>query len=97
VKYTGDIIKVENSDLNEISYLSTFCDIIVGRSSGPFTFSNVKENIFDGNKAFLCFGEKETDCLPYFLDINCEFIFQKFTLGSQLNEITDTIVELIEK
>ena len=97
VKYTGDIIKVESSDLNEISYLSTFCDIIVGRSSGPFTFANVKENIFDDNKSFLCFGERETDCSPYELNIPCEFIFQKFTIGSKLNEIADTIVELIEK
>lgn len=97
VKYTGNIIKAENSDLNEISYLSTFCDIIVGRSSGPFTFANVKENIFDDNKAFLCFGEREKDCLPYELNISCEFIFQKFTIGSELSEITDTIVELIEK
>jgi len=45
VKYTGDIIKSDGSDLNEISYLSKFCDIIVGRSSGPFVFSNTKENI----------------------------------------------------
>jgi hypothetical protein len=29
-------------DLNEISYISTHCDLIVGRSSGPYTFSVVK-------------------------------------------------------
>lgn len=97
VKYTGDIIKLNSSDLNEISYLSTFCDIIVGRSSGPFTFSNTKNNIFDKNKYFLCFGKRETDCLPYELDIDCNFIFQKFDKEDLLEDLTSTIVELIEQ
>lgn len=32
------------SNLNELSYLSTFCDIIVGRNSGPQVFSWTKGN-----------------------------------------------------
>ena len=32
-------------DLNEISYLSTFTQMIFGRSSGPYSFSVVDENI----------------------------------------------------
>jgi hypothetical protein len=94
VMYTGDIIQSNESDLNEISYLSTFCDVIIGRSSGPFVYSNVKENIFDESKTFLCFGKKETDCLPYNLDIKCKFIFEIF---SNLDNLKKTIVELIEK
>jgi len=97
VKYTGDIIKSNSSDLNEISYFSTFCDIIVGRSSGPFTFSNTKNNIFDKSKHFLCFGKRETDCLPYELDIDCQFIFQKFNKEDLLEDLTSTIIELIEQ
>lgn len=37
-------------DLNEISYISTHCDIVIGRSSGPHTYSAVAENLLDANK-----------------------------------------------
>jgi hypothetical protein len=105
VKYTGDIIGIgvevlsdgqvnrNTQDVNEISYLSKFCDVIVGRSSGPFTFSNIKDNIFDPNKSFLCFGQKEEHCLPYQLDVECEFIFEQF---STLENLEHTIMDLIE-
>jgi hypothetical protein len=92
VKHTGDIIQSNESDLNEISYLSKFCNVIVGRSSGPFTFANTKYNIFDENKSFLCFGKRETDCLPYELDIECEFIFELF---SNLINLENTITGLV--
>jgi hypothetical protein len=45
--YSSDIIKkTEGSDLNEISFLSTHCDMIIGRSSGVFSFTMVNENLF---------------------------------------------------
>jgi hypothetical protein len=56
VFYTTDIITgFNNFDLNEISYLSTKCDVIIGRSSGPYSFSIVKENILNSKKKFVCF------------------------------------------
>lgn len=51
--YTTDFIMANNGDLNEISYLSTFCKIIIGRGSGPFCFSEVKANYFDPQKRFI--------------------------------------------
>lgn len=54
--YTKDIIKTSDGfDLNEISYLSLFTDTIVGRSSGPYVFSQVYENYMDITKALLSF------------------------------------------
>lgn len=94
LKYTGDITKVNGIDIIEISYLSKFCDLIVGRSSGPFTLSNLRENIFDENKTFLCFGKRETDCLPYNLDIKCSFIFDCF---SSIQNLENTIMETLEE
>jgi ADP-heptose:LPS heptosyltransferase len=93
VKYTGDIIQSNECDLNEIAYLSKFCNLIIGRSSGPFIYTNIKENIFDESKTFLCFGKRVTDCLPYKLDIECEFIFELF---SNLTNLQNTITDLIE-
>ncbi len=38
--YTEDILDTKNKpDLNENAYLSTFCDVIIGRSSGAFSFA----------------------------------------------------------
>lgn len=53
VHYTGHIIKAEGGDLNEISYLSQFCNIIFGRPSGPYAFCHVKKNLKDMEKVFI--------------------------------------------
>jgi hypothetical protein len=45
--YSSDIIKSQGFDLNENSYISTFCDLIIGPASGAFTFSMVKSNFFN--------------------------------------------------
>jgi hypothetical protein len=61
ISFTSEIIKSQDRfDLNEISYLSTFCDIIIGRSSGPFLFSQVRENWMNPNKKFLSFTYQPT-------------------------------------
>lgn len=44
------------SNLVELSHLSLSCPIIVGRGSGPFCFSHVRENLMDPNKTFIVFG-----------------------------------------
>jgi hypothetical protein len=54
--FSDDIIKKEiKSDLNEVSYLSTFCDMIIGKASGVFSFSFIQENLFNRNIKYICF------------------------------------------
>jgi hypothetical protein len=56
VFFTSDIIQTEDGfDLNEISYLSMFCDTHIGRNSGPHVFAQVRENWNDHNKVTLSF------------------------------------------
>lgn len=43
-------------DLLYISQISTFCDVIIGRASGPYCFSQIKENLLDDNKTFIAFS-----------------------------------------
>ena len=43
-------------DLLYISQISTFCDVIIGRASGPYCFAQVKENLLDVNKTFISFN-----------------------------------------
>jgi hypothetical protein len=88
--FTDDITAISDCDLNEISYISKFCDVIIGRSSGPFSFSCTKENINDGTKAFVCFGDRITDCFQYGIDTKSKFVFEKFTT-------TESLLETIKK
>ncbi len=56
VCYSREIIQsTAQTDLNENSFLSTHCDVIVGRASGPFTFSLTQENLFVRHPKFICF------------------------------------------
>lgn len=52
--FADDIIgeTSSGSNLNEISYISTKTSLIIGRSSGPYSFTLVKEN-YKNNK-FIC-------------------------------------------
>jgi hypothetical protein len=84
IAFTDVINEILDCDLNEIAYLSKFCDIIVGRSSGPFSFSCLKDNMDDENKKFICFGDKITDCFQYGVDTKAKFVFEKFTSKSNL-------------
>jgi len=44
-----DTLTVDKPDLNEISFLSTNCNITIGRNSGVHSFTYVKENILNSN------------------------------------------------
>lgn len=56
-----NIIKIPNitegydSDLLLISYISLWCDIIVGRASGPYCYTHIKENLLNKNKTYISF------------------------------------------
>jgi hypothetical protein len=51
-----------NNDLNENSYISNFCDIIIGRNSGPYTYTLTKSNLYDINKKYIVLINNEADC-----------------------------------
>lgn len=56
VVYSSNIIqKTIMSDLNENSYLSSHCDVIIGRASGAFTFAMTQENLFQRSPKFIAF------------------------------------------
>lgn len=51
----------QKSNLNEISYVSTKCDIIIGRASGPYCFAQTKQNLLDKNKTFIVYSRLESE------------------------------------
>ena len=42
-------------DLIQIGHISKYCDVIIGRASGPYCFSQNYDNLIDDNKVFCCF------------------------------------------
>jgi hypothetical protein len=91
IKFTSDIIQSDTCDLNEISYISKHCNLIIGRNSGPFCFSTTGENMMDPQKTFYAFGERETDCFYYDMNIECSFVFEK---TSEFSDVESSILEL---
>lgn len=55
VIYSRNIIKKAGCDLNENSFLTTFCDVIVGRASGVFSYAWTQQNMLHRKTKFVCF------------------------------------------
>ena len=61
VIYSSSIINKQSFDLNENSFLSTHCDVIIGRNSGASTFAMTQENLFQSKKKIILF----TNIVPH--------------------------------
>jgi len=90
VFFTSDIFsEVSGGDLNEIGYLSRFCTLIVGKNSGPYVFSQIKDNVFRDNCTFYSISDRHSDCLLYnVFDINCS---HHFFVGKEEKNIMFTL------
>lgn len=62
IKYTDQIIGcADGCDLQEISYLSGHCNVIIGKNSGPFVFCETYNNYMDESKRFYSFNAKHPE------------------------------------
>jgi hypothetical protein len=57
-------------DLLQISLISNYCDIVVGRASGPVCFTHTKNNFHDYNKTFISFSFNESEGVFYSEGVN---------------------------
>lgn len=104
VYFTDDIIKdteeydykapwndrpLNTCDLNEISYLSTKCSLIIGKSSGPSTFCETYDNIMDSRKSFVSFSIGQ-HAMSYAIPHRC-----KYTIVSDAQP--QTVKHIIER
>lgn len=76
IKFTDDITQIKPCDLNQIGYLSTFCDLIIGKNSGPFCYSTIDQNLNDPTKTFYAFGQNPNDWFCSGIDIKAKHLFQ---------------------
>ena len=62
-------------DLNEISYLSLFCNPIIGRGSGAYCFTINKPNCFNKDKYFIAFTKSPYGAtITSGQDLPCHFL-----------------------
>jgi hypothetical protein len=88
--------ELNNCDLQEISYLSEMCDLIVGKNSGPFVFCETKNNYMNPNKKFLSFnvswgiGKAPTETMSHNLNLKCEYTIVPVTgVGGSAHTLSD--------
>jgi hypothetical protein len=95
VIYTGDIIKSDRCDLNEISYLSKYCSLLIGRNSGPFCYVSTVDNLNDFSKKFYTFGCRESDCFTFGIPKKAKYIFEEYKDHTQLYHSIEKLVNEI--
>jgi len=98
VVYTGDITLVSDSfDLIDISYLSRFCNLIIGRCSGPHVHTMVRENCMDTTKTNLSFTyNKNAEHFVHLIDIPMKKLWSPATKeGPVYSIIKETIEQCI--
>jgi hypothetical protein len=92
VIFTSDITNVL-PDLLEISYISTKCNIIVGRSSGPYSFSMLLENIKDENKTLIGLCNNSIDGIWDTRFLKCRYVHNP---SGDINVITNNLIDIIK-
>lgn len=91
IKFTSDLIKTNDGfDLNEISYLAKFVDVIIGRKSGPFVFAHTRDVWYDGDKKSLSFTYEKTS--SHFL-LQSDLPLHKFWSPATT---TETVIDAME-
>ena len=105
ISYTSDIIGTKQEpDLQEISYLSSYMDVIVGKNSGPFVFCETYDNYMDKDKTFVSFNTKHKDyddikeTMSNGLKIKCKYnAVPIFDIVNRNDKDVKNIVTAIEK
>ena len=96
--FSDSITKRTGTDLNQISYLSTHCDVVIGRSSGVFAFTITQENLFKRKITYFNFS----NIVPvppnkYWLsDLLRDKINYKSTIISSNESDTNKIFQMID-
>lgn len=60
-------------DLNEIAYLSTHCNGIIGKNSGPFVFCETAQNLKDKNKVIVSFCKGPNESMANTVKVHCRY------------------------
>lgn len=105
IYFTDDIIDIESgfennnqfwnqnltrNDLAEISYLSRFSKLVVGKNSGPFIYCLTQENLLDPSKTFISFNTSNIDNLFYNIPTPAAYIQDSTTDINKIIQLIDS-------
>jgi hypothetical protein len=96
VRYVDRIIVgVDGCDLPEVAYLSGYCDVIIGRGSGPYSFSLIRENLTDSNKTFVCFTDDERVARWVYMSdvVKAKIVWSRDYSVESMRAIVDKVLE----
>ena len=80
-------------DLNEISFISNRCKIIVGKNSGPFIYCMTQDNLLNFDKTIISLNKDEHDSLLWDLKFNSRY---SWTNNFDSENIKNFIVSAIQ-
>lgn len=80
-------------DLLYISFISTKCDIIIGRASGPYCYCHVKENLMNENKTFISLTHNDIEGI-WFKESNAKQIWSNNYDNNHILDIINTEIDL---
>ena len=95
VLFADNIFNSNVGNLNQISYISQHAKLIIGKNSGPFTFSHTKENLENSGTTFLCFSTKFHECLMGAGNYDAKFYFSNTTDTQEVINICKSIIDKI--
>lgn len=78
-------------DLVHIGHISKFCDVIIGRASGPYCFSQIYENLENENKVFCAFCTYKEEGI-FYQDAKSKYVW---TNNYSEQNIIDNLVKSI--
>jgi hypothetical protein len=80
---------IPRNNLNEIIYISTFCDVLVSRMSGPGCAICTRENFFNQDVSFICLTDNQ-NLAHWYKNGTCKYDWT--------NDYSDkSIIEIIKK
>jgi hypothetical protein len=91
ILFTDDLYP-NRPNLLEISFLSTHCNVILGRSSGPYSYSMIKSNISDNTKTLISLTKIPITGIWDFRFHNCDYSYK---VESNINNITSFVHDKI--
>lgn len=84
-----------NCDVNEISYLSRHCDLIVGKNSGPFVFCETYDNYMDSSKTIISFSRGAQESMSNSINMKCRYnLVTDHSAESIMNSIEKELIKL---
>ena len=85
-------ITKSDNDLLEIGFISTFCNIIVGRASGPYCFTHIKENLLDDKKIYISMSNNKNEGIWFHESVAKQVWTNNYNLENIFKTINDEII-----